>query len=195
MTALDSNGPDSQVLAWHADDGNGLPYIELDGSEDWMLLSNFADDPSSMTIFVVAAGGSGPIFDKTASDDLSTPGWSAQLQVFFPVNVEAQLQISDGTNTQVAENGSGRSIHVYTFQMVDRTTSDVFIDGSDSGADFSGSAITSFSNGEPVRIGASGAFGQFCGMSLYRLIVYIPALSPTDRAAKEAALKTEYGTP
>lgn len=168
--------------------GGGVPYLEFDGAEDWMLGPNFADNLSSFTVFVSANVDNGSdtteIIYKIPSG-IGTPGW---LCFFADTGFIVQTNSSNKLHPawQQAEGGTKA---VYTYERSGQSSADFFYNGSNSLTSyFPVGTVTSIANAEPVRIGYFSVV--FTRMNLYAVLIYAPAPNATDRAAIETWLAT-----
>lgn len=169
-----------------------IKALEFDGLDDFMDGGNFADNLESFTVFTasdftgVNTGTTYPIINKRKANE---HGW----------NIDDAGQ--HATIVQESPNAYYQRIsnfawnhRITAFEFVSRSEIHVYEGGVnvDSGINASGT-VEGMSNTEHVLVGGYG--GDFTGLYLNAVMIYIPAPSAEDRAAIEQWLSEKYSIP
>ena len=172
----------------------GYPAVVFDGANDWMLGPDFADNLSSWTTFVVVRAlpslGYNIVISKINNDEET--GWEI-------VGSANQLYISQDIDNSIsiqAPGGSPVVRSVMTLEKISTSVLHAYKNGDNVGENLneSGTASNS-SNTELVKIAIfdDGSVSGFSHVELNAILIYSPALSASDRAAKEQELADRYG--
>lgn len=169
----------------------GIPYVQFNGVDDWLLGPNFFNNLDSFTIFTVWARDVSVSFMRISKivDQYTDPGW---MVLTNEVTIE-----TDGSNYLDVYNAPASPDEftkaVRTFEMVSRSEAHVYVNGDKTGEDTSGNSgtLASYSTTQPVRIGKTGGASAFGGGKLWTAMFYAPAPNATDRAAIETWLATD----
>jgi len=204
----------ARVMAWLDQSGNGhdftqsgtarpskqtiggFPAVVFDGRNDWMLGSDFADNPSSFTIFIVAGeviGSSNFLILSKINNSADGVGWYVARFVGA-----SQLYWFNGLNAiNVDITVDNHLFNLTTLEKDSDSNGTIYINGDSTGSIVSGSAAPGFSTVEPVRICTVGDpdinGDAYLGTRIRAIMIYTPALSASARAAKEQELADRYG--
>lgn len=179
---------------------SGLPYIHLNGTDDWLLGPNAIDNPTSISIFAVTILRDEPfnwsfVLSKIDSN-FDSAGWAytGQGNEFF-IGADGISQYNYIFKQQPLVGYLFGQLVVWTMEMVN-TTSDLVIyqDGVvDGNLPDNQTPYSSASNSEPLRIGRDGQSADgFSPLELFAILVYEGAPNSTDRDAIIAWLTARY---
>lgn len=186
-------------------DTNGKPYIQFNGTDDWMLGPDFADNLPSFTLFIVAlTSNQYMLFSKIIVDYVNISsiysGWSV-LNGFSGVGF--QFYDHDGTHFAGQDSVQTVNVHLLTVELVSLSEAHVYLEGVRD--DFFTNPpiggqlpVTNYHTTARTMLGMEdGPNGVddsgFCAQALYAVMLYTPAPNPTDRAAIEGWLAAKYG--
>lgn len=181
--------------------GDGIPYVEFDGAEDWMLGVDFADSLPTMTIFLALLRSDFNSSDSWIISKIAPGSWAGwaiyqYANSFFIDDVDgvSGAQIDAVTPPNYSER------FVYSVEVLGISASNFhqrYNSSVPNDVKSDDDVISDFSNTEPVRLGTAN-FSlvtpmAFCRMDLYAAMIYSPAPNASDRAAIEGWLAAKHG--
>lgn len=181
----------------------GYPAVVPDGINDYMLGSNFADNPGSFTVFCVVYCSNAASLGSPTVTKINNTGDGAGWSVY---NIAGSIILQQAGGNDFIYQSSNSSViddhlHVCALEKISNTELHFYFDGTlddgyPGGGTQTGSPVTNFSNSEAVRLwveGDGGTYNGFGAAPLSAVRIYAPAPNSTIRAAIEAELATRYG--
>ncbi len=181
--------------AFVLDDTRGYSAVYFDAIDDVMIGPNFADNLASFTIVSVcnadiAGGFNGLSVTLCKLDSYSTgQGWIAESDSLL-------IQESGGSVYYGVGGSTPQGLHVFSVVKNSNNNMEIWRDQVDflnPSNTFDAGPVTTFTNNEPVRLGADGALDSLFHGYMYAIWLYTSAPSSTNRAALEARVAARYG--
>lgn len=169
--------------------------VVLDGVDDWMLGSNFADNPGELLVFAAMIFAQCNALITKMDGAYSDAGWD-----IAPRNIGSLISNAggviykyndvDGTNFPALNNQPV----VLRYAVESYTSLKAYINGNQSNNGGGSGTVTDISNSQPVRIGRDNQIVDGYGAgSVYALMLISPLPNATNTAALEARLAARYG--
>lgn len=175
--------------------GGGVPYVQGDGVDDWMLGPDFADGLTDFAIFAVY--------------DTSLSATTALISKITTIGDGQGWLITPNNEVVLQENGGSHWIgqspsplistkHVYASLIVGgwaNSNVKIYRDGievpayNSAGPDL----IAAITNAQPVRLFTDESDGDYFGAPLYAMLIYAPAPSLPDMVAISNWLMVQNG--
>lgn len=181
----------------------GFPVVVFDGIANWMLGSNFADNLSAFSVFMVmtddisVAGNNSPISKANRSYGVPiTTGWYIEYgNTFYLQDVSSDQNYLAFTPDDYPSS-TIKAVYLWTFdvavQGINYYVNGVFLAGPPT---VGGSGISNYSNSEPIRLGtdAHPEVSGYDKSNRYAVVLYSGIPNDADRAAIVTWLATKYG--
>lgn len=185
---------------------SSYPTVRFAGNADqeqYLTDGDFANNLDNFTV-VCVAGQHPSIFEPFAGNFLLIGKYdfnATNAYWIFSIGADNAIQydVADDLGNELtwatSADAIGAGMYVLSINVTSRSAAQLYINGAAVGTlAYNGGTPTDFSNAAAVRTGNDSVFDSFPGRgSVSAIRIYTPALSSTDRAAKEAELADRYG--
>jgi predicted alpha-1,6-mannanase (GH76 family) len=176
---------------------NGQPVVRFNGTKNsYLWLFRPVQDDFTIILVVKASAGVGTGTDFWSGAGLLSGEMSGTVNDFgVSLNASGQILAGTGNPDTTIRSGTGYAngtAHVVSFRRLKSTGSLIlYIDGNLVASGTGGTQSLTAPNF--LALGSHGTLNNFLTGDIAEVQIYNSALSPTDRAAQETALKCKYG--